>query len=57
MNNYNEDKKMLSKIFGNINKNNSQKIKNWEKENKETIDLYNQRVKKNGLFSDGLRQF
>ena len=32
-------------------------IQNWEKENKEAIDSYNQRIAQNGLFSDGLRQF
>ena len=32
-------------------------IQNWEKENKEAIDSYNQRISENGLFSDGLRQF
>lgn len=57
MNNCNEEKKILSVIFKNINKNNSQKVKKWEKENKKAVDLYNQRVKKNSLFSDGLRQF
>lgn len=30
---------------------------NWEEENKEAINDYNQRVAKNGLFSDGLRSF
>lgn len=55
MNNYNKNKKISLKSFE--NKNNSQKVKNWEKENKEAVDLYNKRVKKNGLFSDGLRQF
>jgi antitoxin CcdA len=30
---------------------------NWEEENKEAINDYNQRVTKNGLFSDGLRSF
>lgn len=55
MNNYSEDKKILLKAFE--NKSNSQKVKNWEKENKEAIDSYNQKVKKNGFFSDGLRSF
>ena len=32
-------------------------IQNWEKENKEAIDSYNQRISENGLFSDGLRSF
>ena len=40
-----------------INVNNSKKVKNWEKENRKAIDSYNQRVRENGLFSDGLRQF
>ena len=40
-----------------INVKNSKKVKNWEKENKKAIDSYNQRIKENGLFSDGLRQF
>ena len=31
------------------------KTKNWEKENKKAIDSHNQRIKKSGLFSDGLR--
>ena len=32
-------------------------IQNWEKENKEAIDSYNQRISENGLFSDRLRSF
>ena len=40
-----------------INVNNSKKVKNWGKENRKAIDSYNQRVRENGLFSDGLRQF
>ncbi|MBP7769604.1 MAG: type II toxin-antitoxin system CcdA family antitoxin [Aliarcobacter sp.] len=32
-------------------------IKNWEKENKEAIDSYNQRISEHGVFSDGLRSF
>ena len=32
-------------------------IQNWEKENKEAIDSYNQRISENGFFSDGLRSF
>lgn len=55
MNNYSEDKKISLKTFE--NKSNSQKVKNWEKENKEAVDLYNNRVNKNGFFSDELRQF
>ena len=34
-----------------------EEIKNWEKENKEAIDSYNQRISENGLFSYGLRSF
>ena len=34
-----------------------EEIKNWEKENKEAIENYNNRIAKNGLFSDGLRSF
>ena len=48
-----KDKKTISEI----NINNSKKVKNWEKENRKATDSYNQRVKENGLFSDGLRQF
>ncbi len=48
-----KDKKTISEI----NINNFQKVKNWEKENKKAIDSYNQRVRENGLFSDGLRNF
>ncbi len=55
MNNYNKTRKISSKTFE--NKNNSQKVRDWEKENKEAINLYNQRIKKYGLFSDGFRQF
>ncbi|MCB9097635.1 MAG: type II toxin-antitoxin system CcdA family antitoxin [Arcobacter sp.] len=32
-------------------------IQNWEKENKEAIESYNERIAKNGVFSDGLRSF
>ncbi|MCG3705645.1 type II toxin-antitoxin system CcdA family antitoxin [Aliarcobacter butzleri] len=32
-------------------------IQNWEKENKEAIEDYNQRIAQNGVFSDGLRSF
>ena len=32
-------------------------IKNWEKENKEAIDSYNQRISEHGVFSDGFRSF
>ena len=46
-----------NKIISEININNSQKVKNWEKENKKAIDSYNQRISENGLFSDGLRSF
>ena len=34
-----------------------EEIKNWEKENKEAIESYNERIAKNGVFSDGLRSF
>ena len=34
-----------------------EEIKNWEKENKEAIENYNQRISQNGIFSDGLRSF
>ena len=29
----------------------------WLAENREAVDAYNQRIEKQGLFSDGLRQF
>ena len=32
-------------------------IQNWEKENREAIASYNQRISENGRFSDGLRSF
>ena len=32
-------------------------IQNWEKENKEAIEDYNQRIAQNGVFSDELRSF
>lgn len=32
-------------------------IQNWEKENKEAIEDYNQRIAQDGVFSDGLRSF
>lgn len=32
-------------------------IQNWEKENKEAIEGYNQRIAQNGVFSDRLRGF
>lgn len=34
-----------------------EEIKNWEKENQEAIESYNERIAKNGVFSDGLRSF
>ena len=34
-----------------------EEIKNWEKENKDAIENYNQRISENGVFSDGLRSF
>jgi post-segregation antitoxin (ccd killing protein) len=53
MNKSKKDKKIIFEI----NVNNSLKVKNWEKENQKAINSYNERIKKNGLFSDGLRQF
>ena len=53
MNKLKRNKKTISEI----NINNFKKVKNWEKENKKAIDSYNQRVKENGLFSNGLRSF
>ncbi|MDN5112571.1 type II toxin-antitoxin system CcdA family antitoxin [Aliarcobacter butzleri] len=32
-------------------------IQNWEKENKEAIESYNERISKDGFFSDELRLF
>lgn len=32
-------------------------IQNWEKENKDAIDSYNQRIAQNGLLSDEIRSF
>ncbi|MGE4444951.1 MAG: type II toxin-antitoxin system CcdA family antitoxin [Candidatus Altimarinota bacterium] len=32
-------------------------IQNWEKENKEAIESYNERIAKNGVFSDASRSF
>ena len=32
-------------------------IQNWEKENKEAIEDYNQRIAQDGVFSDELRSF
>ena len=32
-------------------------IQNWEKENKEAINSYNQRISEHGVFSDELRSF
>jgi len=34
-----------------------QEIKNWETKNKISIDSYNKRVAKNGLFGDEMRSF
>lgn len=31
--------------------------KNWLEENRAAIDAYNQRIERNGVFSDGLRTF
>ncbi len=34
-----------------------EKEKRWLEENKEAIEAYNERVRKYGVFSDGLRKF
>ncbi|MBU0632609.1 type II toxin-antitoxin system CcdA family antitoxin [bacterium] len=34
-----------------------QEIKNWEAKNKTSINSYNERVSKNGTFSDEIRSF
>ncbi|MCG3711321.1 type II toxin-antitoxin system CcdA family antitoxin [Aliarcobacter butzleri] len=34
-----------------------EKINKWGKDNQKAIDFYNERIKTNGLFSDGLRLF
>ena len=39
------------------NKNEKQKDKKEISQNKKAIDFYNERIKTNGLFSDGLRNF
>ena len=39
-----------------INSNLLQREK-WEEENKQSLIQYNDRIKNNGLFSDGLRSF
>lgn len=49
---YNKNKKQKDKKEITQNKKVS-----WEKENKKAIDFYNERIKTNGLFSDGLRLF
>lgn len=49
--------KTNQKISANLDKKNLLKTKNWRKENQKAIDFYNQKIKKFGLFSDGLRQF
>lgn len=49
---YNKNKKQKDKKE--ISKN---KKVSWEKENRKAIDFYNERIKTNGLFSDGLRSF
>lgn len=36
---------------------NQNKKVSWEKENRKAINFYNERIKTNGLFSDGLRSF
>ena len=51
------NKKLQSSLFENTNKKLLIKKKNWERNNKKAIDSYNQRIKENGVFSDGLRQF
>ena len=51
------NKKLQSNLFVKSNEKLLTKIKNWQKENKKAIDSYNQRIKENGLFSDGLRNF
>lgn len=51
------NKKLQLNLFIKPNEKLLMKIKNWEKENREAIDLYNQRIAQNGLFSDGLRSF
>ena len=51
------NKKSQTKLSKNYDKKISGKTKDWEKINKKAIDSYNQRIKENGLFSDGLRQF
>ena len=34
-----------------------EKRRRWREENKEAIETYNDRIKKHGVFSDGLRGF
>lgn len=53
----NTNKKLKSDFCKNHNKKVLTKIKNWQKENKEAIEDYNQRITQNGVFSDGLRRF
>lgn len=48
------DNKNLNKKAKNLGLSNK---KNWEKQNKEAIEEYNQRVKYQGLFSDSFRNF
>ena len=55
MNNYNETRKISSKTFE--NKNNSQKVRDWEKENKEAINLYKEMILYFPTDEDGFRQF
>lgn len=47
--------KLVEKYRNRVKKIDKESI--WQKENQKAIDSYNQRVNKNGLFSDGLRQF
>ena len=51
------NKKLQTNLSKTYDKKILEKTKNWEKINKKAIDSYNQRIKENGLFSDGLRQF
>jgi len=34
-----------------------EKRQNWKKDNREAIEAYNQRIVRDGVFSDGLRRF
>lgn len=55
-------KKYKINISANVEKTLEELIKqhefqNWEKENKEAIESYNERIAKNGVFSDAFRSF